>query len=178
MFTEIENKPYFLANKLVKLRLLVEDDFENLYRIASDPLIWEQHPEKERYKKEVFIEFFDSALIQKTAFVIIDNKTNKIIGSTRYYDFQPDNLSITIGFTFLSRKYWGGLYNYSIKKTMIEYAFRYVDRIYFYIGIYNIRSQKAIERIGAVKISEINFKNSDISKIQYEYLIQKKDWII
>lgn len=95
-----------LENDLVKLIPLKEDDFEKLYQTASDPLIWEQHPDRFRYKKEAFEKFFKSAVESKGAFLVLDKKTNEVIGSSRYYDYDDSRRSIAIGFTFLAKKYW------------------------------------------------------------------------
>ena len=97
-----------LQNDLTRLQPIHKDDFERLYLVASDPLIWEVHPSKDRYKREVFREYFDGAVASKSAFLVFDAISGELIGSSRYYDLQPDNLSIAIGYTFLGRKYWGG----------------------------------------------------------------------
>ena len=125
------------------------DDFEALFKAASDPLIWEQHPEPDRYKREVFRKFFDSAMESKGAFVIIERKSGTIIGSSRYYEYRPERREVIVGFTFLERKFWGGAYNGELKSLMLDYAFRFVDRVLFQVGENNLRSQKALEKIGA-----------------------------
>src|SRR5690349_21474787 len=101
-------QPDFLQDEITKLIPLQEDHFEELYKVASDPLIWEQHPIKDRYKKEVFLPFFETAVQAKSSFLILDKQTNEIIGTTRFYDYKPENSSIAIGYTFISRKFWGG----------------------------------------------------------------------
>lgn len=147
-----------LENKTVKLIPLKEDDFETLYEIASDPLIWEQHPNKDRYKREVFENFFKGAMESGGAFLIYDNQSGKAIGSSRYYfpDDRPD--SVAIGYTFLAKDHWGTTYNNAVKKLMLEHAFKFVRTVYFHIGAENIRSQKAIEKLGAVKVDEKDIK--------------------
>lgn len=166
-----------LQSDLIEIIPLAENDFNELFEVASDPLIWEQHPSPERYKHDDFKLYFDGAMLGNSAFKIIDKSTNKIIGSTRYYDYQPDNSSIAIGYTFLAKKYWGGVYNKSAKTLLINYAFKFVDNIYFHIGATNIRSQKAIGKIGAVKTNEIFFESNGRSLPYFEYLISKQSWI-
>lgn len=169
-------QPHFLEDNLVKLVPLKEDDFEQLYKVASDLLIWELHPIKDRYKKEEFKKFFDGAIESKGAFLVFDKVTNEIIGSTRFYDLTPDYTKVTIGFTFLSRNYWGGLYNKSMKKLLIDYAFNYVESVIFVIGTTNFRSQKAILKIGATRIGEKDIDNP--GKLpSYLYEIKKSEWI-
>jgi len=172
----VDWQPYNLEDSIVKLVPLAASDFENLFAVASDPLIWEQHPAKDRYKKDVFQLYFDGAVSSGSAFLITDKLTGQVIGSTRYYDYKPEKSGIAIGFTFLARQYWGGLYNKSAKKLLLDYAFQFVDNVYFHIGPDNIRSQRAILKIGAVKINEVEIENNGQKSLHYEYLVQKQDW--
>jgi RimJ/RimL family protein N-acetyltransferase len=169
-------QPDFLGNETVKLVPLTERHFEELYAVASDPLIWEQHPARDRYKREVFRTFFDDALRTNSAFVIAEASTGKVIGSTRYYDYEATSTSVAIGFTFLGRPYWGGAYNKSTKRLLLDHAFRHVDNVIFHIGADNVRSQKAILKIGAVKVKEfcVNQDGSLIAK--HQYVIEKRNW--
>ena len=120
--------------------------------MAADRLIWEQHPARDRYQEEVFKEFFREALDSGGAFVVIDRRTQRIIGSTRYFGFDSSKREIEIGWTFLARSYWGGKYNAELKRLMLEHAFRFVESVVFLIGPTNLRSQKAVEKIGGVMI--------------------------
>jgi RimJ/RimL family protein N-acetyltransferase len=135
----------------IELRPLVPEDWDNLFAVASDPLIWEQHPKSDRYKEDVFRIFFREALESGGAFVVIDRKTQRIIGSTRFYGYDPEKSEIEIGWTFLARKYWGGRYNREMKELMLDHAFRFVESVIFYVGEKNIRSQRATEKIGAIR---------------------------
>jgi N-acetyltransferase len=145
-----------LENDLLILRPLIEEDFENLYKVVSDPLIWEQHPAKNRCERNAFEVFFKEAIESKGAFVVIDKKTDAIIGSTRFAPVKETQNAIEIGWTFLARKYWGGYYNESMKTLMIDYAFSFVENIIFYINENNIRSQKAVEKMGGERTVEID----------------------
>lgn len=140
-----------LKGELIELRPLTSEDWDDLFAVASDPLIWEQHPESDRYKEDVFKVFFKEAMESGGAFVIIDRKNGRIIGSTRFYGYDPEKSEIEIGWTFLARKYWGGRYNRELKQLMLDHAFKFVENVIFYVGENNIRSQKATEKIGAVK---------------------------
>ena len=168
-------QPDILEDDLIRIIPLKENDFERLFTVASDPLIWELHPIKDRYKREVFLAYFDSAVESKGAFLVFAKETNELIGSTRFYELLPDYSSVTIGFTFLARKYWGGMYNRSMKKLLIDYAFKYVDSVKFRIGSGNFRSQKAILKIGAKRIYDPNQIN-DKELANFEYEIKKEDW--
>jgi N-acetyltransferase len=140
-----------LKGELIELRPLRRDDWDELFAVASDPLIWEQHPESDRYKEEVFKIFFEDALRSGGAFIVIDTQTQQIIGSTRFHGYDPEKSEIEIGWTFLARKYWGGRYNREMKQLMLAHAFRFVENVVFFVGENNIRSRKATEKIGAVK---------------------------
>ncbi|VXB51646.1 GNAT family N-acetyltransferase [Flavobacterium sp. 9AF] len=165
-----------LSNDLILIRPLQKEDFNDLYAIASDKLLWEQHPNNDRYIKEVFQDFFQKALDSKGAFVIIDQEDKKIIGSSRYYDLNIENSNVVIGFTFLSRKYWGTIYNATIKKLMLDYAFNYVDDVHFHVGKTNFRSQKAMEKLGGKIIGHITSNNRIEGNPVYG--ISKKDWLL
>jgi len=141
-----------LQGTRVKLRPLRPKDFHSLYEVASDPLIWEQHPDWDRYKEEVFKEFFRVALESGGALLAIDATNDRIIGSSRFHGYNDEKREIEIGWTFLARTHWGGMYNGEMKRLMLQHAFRFVDTVVFLIGPNNIRSQRAVEKIGAVRI--------------------------
>lgn len=169
-------QPELLENSTVKLVPLTNNDFEPLYAIASDPAIWQQHPSKDRYKREIFQQYFDSAIFSNSAFLILDKLTNAAIGSTRYYDFKPEFPSIAIGYTFLAVKYWGGPYNKASKTLLLNYAFQFVDKVYFHIEAKNIRSQRALHKLGSKKVNNVNFDLEGRTLLHFEYVIQKQDW--
>jgi N-acetyltransferase len=140
-----------LRGELIELRPLRPEDWDDLFAVASDPLIWEQHPESDRYKEDVFKIFFREALECGGAFVIIDTTSQQIIGSTRFYGYDPEKSEIEIGWTFLTRKYWGGRYNRELKQLMLDHAFKFVESVVLLVGENNIRSQKATEKIGGIR---------------------------
>ena len=141
-----------LKGELIELRPLAPEHWDDLFAVASDPLIWEQHPESDRYKEDVFRVFFREALESGGAFVVIDTKTQRVIGSTRFYGYDPEKSEIEIGWTFLARKFWGGRYNAEMKRLLLNHAFKFVESVVFLVGEKNFRSQKAMEKIGATKI--------------------------
>ncbi len=147
-------QPNHLSNHLIRLEPLQLVHFNELYTAASDPLIWEQHPNPNRYQKEVFESFFEGALASGGAFIIRDVDTGKTLGSTRFYDLKPLDNEIKIGYTFFSRDCWGKGINKQVKTLMLNYAFIYIEKVIFHIGAQNIRSQIAIEKLGAKKVSE------------------------
>lgn len=141
-----------LSDGLVLLQPLQTADFERLYALASDPLIWEQHPEPDRYRRSVFEGYFAGAMASGGAFLVLDAATQQPIGSTRFYDFDAQMGYIYIGYTFLARAYWGGKYNRAVKKLLLTHAFQYVDTVRFSVGQHNIRSQTAMQRIGGTLV--------------------------
>jgi RimJ/RimL family protein N-acetyltransferase len=169
-----ELQPEHLQNELIQLLPLEETDFEELFLVASDPMVWEQHPNKLRYQRDVFQNYFEGAMLSKGAFLIRDAKTNDVVGSSRFYDYDEKENSILIGYTFIGRKFWGSGHNKALKKLMLDYAFQFVNKVYFHIGAYNYRSQKAIEKIGAEKVDEfeVEYYGED-SKLNFVYLITK-----
>ena len=146
---DFELQPH-LVGDLLEVRPLKSEDWESLFAVASDPLIWEQHPANDRYKEEVFREFFREALESRGAFVVIDRKTQEVIGSSRYFGYKPRKGEIEIGWTFLARSHWGGKYNGELKRLMLDHAFKFVESVVFLIGPTNVRSRRALERIGGV----------------------------
>ncbi|MDF2451422.1 MAG: family N-acetyltransferase [Bacteroidota bacterium] len=166
-----------LRNEFVRIHPLQSGDFETLYAVASDPLIWEQHPNPDRYKRDVFETFFKGAMESGAAFLVFDQQSGKVIGSSRYYELDKVQNSVAIGYTFLDRNHWGGIYNPALKTLMMEHAFQFVNRVIFHIGATNIRSQKAIERLGAKKISEVEMEYyGEANRLNFVYCIEKQTW--
>lgn len=166
-----------LENDLIAVVPLKGEDFERLYAVASDPLIWEQHPNRDRYKHDVFESFFKGAIESKGAFMVYDKATGNVVGSSRYYEFDEENNSIAVGYTFIGRDYWGRGFNAALKKLMLDYAFQFVDKVILHVGATNLRSQKATERLGAQKIAEIEVANyGEPVKWNYVYQIDKEKW--
>jgi RimJ/RimL family protein N-acetyltransferase len=139
-----------LKGDLIHLRPLRPDDFDALFLVASDPLIWEQHPERNRYTEERFRAYFKGGIDSGGALIATDAKTGAVIGSSRYCGYDSTGSEIEIGWTFLARSHWGGRYNGEMKQLMLRHAFPFVDNVVFLIGSENFRSQRAVEKIGAV----------------------------
>lgn len=139
-----------LVGELVTLRPLGPGDFDALYAVARDPLIWAQHPAHDRHEEPVFRAFFAEALASRGAFLVLDRADDRVIGSTRYHGHDPARREVEIGWTFLARSHWGGRYNGEMKRLLLAHAFGAVDRVLFVVGERNVRSRRAVERIGAV----------------------------
>jgi RimJ/RimL family protein N-acetyltransferase len=141
-----------LKGELLELRPLRPEDFHDLYAVAADPLIWEQHPCNDRYKEEVFKNFFRDALQSGGALIAIDCKSGQVIGSSRFHGYNKEKSETEIGWTFLARSHWGGIYNREMKQLMLRHAFRFVSSVVFLVGPQNLRSQKAMEKLGGVRV--------------------------
>jgi N-acetyltransferase len=165
-----------LEGKLLTLRPLRPADFQELYSVASDPLIWEQHPNSDRYQEAVFKDFFREALESGGALIAIDAKDGSVIGSSRFHGHNEEKIEIEIGWSFLARSHWGGKYNGEMKHLMLQHAFQFVNSVIFVIGMRNLRSQKAIEKIGGVRAGSRVDKNGrdnfvyQITKIKFANL--------
>ncbi|HLB31437.1 MAG TPA: GNAT family N-acetyltransferase, partial [Gammaproteobacteria bacterium] len=129
-----------LIGESITLRPLRAEDFEAVYAAASDPRIWELHPEPTRYLKDVFERgFFASAVASGSAFVVTENATGQVLGSTRYYEWDPESLEVAIGYTFLARSHWGGATNREMKRLLLDHAFHWAKVAWFHVGVTNWR---------------------------------------
>lgn len=162
-----------LENELVSLVRLKATDFESLFRVAADPEIWAQHPVKDRYQREVFHLYFEAAVASGTAYMIREKAQGQPIGCTRFYNFDATASSVAIGYTFLAKAYWGGTYNQAVKSLMIAHAFRYVPVVLFHVAKENLRSQKALLKIGAEKTGEVDFEHYGENMPHFEYRITR-----
>jgi RimJ/RimL family protein N-acetyltransferase len=141
-----------LQGDLLVLRPLRAEDYPQLFAVAADPLIWEQHPSRDRHQADVFKVFFREALESGGALIANDKGSGRIIGSSRYHGYDEAKSEVEIGWTFLARSHWGGNYNREMKRLMLRHAFRFVSKVLFVVGIQNFRSQRAVEKIGGVQI--------------------------
>ena len=174
MTDHFELQPTLTGPKLL-LRPLEPDDFDMLYFAAADPQIWAVHPEPNRHERPVFQKFFEEALNSKGALAVLDRATGRIIGSSRFYDLDVPRSEVVIGYTFLTRPYWGGSYNREMKTLMLDHAFRFVGAVLFHVGEHNIRSRKAMEKIGGVLTGSLEKTGADgRPRRNVVYVIKKK----
>jgi RimJ/RimL family protein N-acetyltransferase len=146
--TDFDPQPVLRGDHLL-LRPLAAADREPLWEVARDPLLWALHPDKTRSDPEGFARFFQGALESGAALVAVDHHTGRVIGSSRYYDFDAARRELAIGYTFIARDCWGGPVNREMKQLMIQHAAPWADRIWFHVGKGNLRSRRAMEKIGA-----------------------------
>ena len=173
---DIDLQPVLTGPRLM-LRPIAPEDWSEMYAAAADPKIWEVHPQADRYKEHVFRVYFEGAIASNSAFAIIDREHDKIIGSSRYEDFDEAASEIEIGWTFLSRAYWGGSFNRELKQLMLDHAFSFVDTVVFWVGVDNLRSRRAVEKIGGVlREGVFQRRNSDDSADYVVYEISKSNF--
>lgn len=145
----IDRQPRLISPQL-HLRPLEPGDWEALYAVARDPQIWALHPATDRWQEPVFRRFFAQGLESGGALVAIDPAHGGIIGSSRFDLSRAGPDEMEIGWTFLARRYWGGAMNAAMKRMMLGHAFRFVERAIFVVGEHNLRSRRAMEKIGGV----------------------------
>jgi RimJ/RimL family protein N-acetyltransferase len=141
-----------LSGALVSLRPLQADDLETLRAVAADPLIWEQHPAKDRAEQEGFARFFEEQLASGGGLLVLDAHSREVIGTSRFHGYDEGRSEVEIGWTFLARSHWGGVYNRELKELMLRHAFRFVQRVVFLVDPDNIRSRRAVEKIGGAEV--------------------------
>lgn len=139
-----------LTGSLLDLRPLRPADWDGLFAVASDPLIWQQHPDPDRYREDSFRRFFADALRSGGTLVARERISGEIVGSSRYHGFDPERNEVEIGWSFLARRCWGGRYNGEMKRLMLGHAFTRVVQVVFLVGPENHRSRRAVEKIGGV----------------------------
>jgi RimJ/RimL family protein N-acetyltransferase len=137
-----------LTGTNITLRPLAAQDFHELFTAASDPLVWAQHPDPDRGTREGFLAFFEGTLKSKGCLVAIDAARRSVIGWSRFSNYTPGE-RITIGYTFLARSHWGGAANAEMKRLMLRHAFTDVQEVLFTVAERNLRSRRAVEKLGA-----------------------------
>ena len=145
MKASIDLQPTLKGPRLL-VRPVARADWDAMFAAASDPKVWELHPDSDRYTKPVFRQFFDDAVASGSAFAIVDHLNDKIIGSSRYHGHDPEAGEVEVGWTFLSRDYWGGSYNRELKTLMVGHALTLVDTVVFWVDESNQRSRRAMEK--------------------------------
>lgn len=94
-------------------------------------------------------EFWATAALTGGLLMVLENQTGHCIGSSRFYQWNPADRSVVIGYTFLVTRHWGGPTNTELKNLMLEHAFKTASSVWFHIGSENLRSRRAVEKLGA-----------------------------
>jgi len=161
-----------LSGRLLELRPLLRSDHDLLYRAAADPLIWAQHPARDRWQKPVFDAYFNDRIASGGALIAIDRRSGAVAGASEFHRFDARQLEMEIGGTFLARRFWGGAYNGDMKRLMIEHAFRFATSVAFAVSEGNLRSQAALAKLGAKRAH--NFLKNGIPYVMFR--IARSEW--
>ena len=166
-----------LVGDTITLRPLAASDFEALYQAAADPKIWAQHPDTRRYRRDVFEErFFRPGLECAGTLVVVANESGDLIGSSRFYEWEPEQREISVGYTFLARSHWGGPTNAEMKRLMLTHAATAADWAWFHIGEANLRSRRAVEKLGAELVRSENRELEGRPFVQLYYRLPLSGW--
>ncbi|ALZ76208.1 GNAT family N-acetyltransferase [Rheinheimera sp. F8] len=165
-----------LTSPTLRLIPLQPEHWPALMQAASDPLIWTLHPEPERYKPELFRPVFDSGLASGGAYLICDKQSSEVLGTSRYYDFDAGKREVAIGYTFLVRSRWGGSTNSELKHLMLSHAFSFVSTVWFHVGEHNLRSRRAVEKLGACYTHTETTSPTGVARATVFYRLDKTCW--
>jgi len=166
-----------LSGPTLHLTPLQSEHWSALMQAASDPLIWTLHPEPERYKPELFRPVFDSGLASGGAYLICDKQSGEVLGTSRYYDFDATRQEVAIGYTFLVRSRWGGATNRELKHLMLAHAFSFVHTVWFHVGEHNLRSRRAVEKLGALYTHTDTTAPTGVARTTALYRLDKTTWL-
>lgn len=174
-----------LDNEVILLKPLEEHDIAGILTAGSYPEVWKHLPTIIENEQDVH-NFVDKALQGKLLnkefpYVIVDKKSGEIIGSTRFMDIDESHQRVEIGFTWLTPAYWRTTVNTNCKYLLLSYCFEVLDlrRVQIKTDYENTRSQKAIERIGAVKEGILRnhmIRKDGTTRHTVMYSVIREDW--
>lgn len=166
-----------LRGQRVWLRPLTAADFEDCYQAAADPATWAQHPDRLRYQEAIFrARLFDSAVTCGGALVVLNRSDDQIIGATRYYDWNPADREIAIGYSYLAHDHWGTGANTEVKRLMLNHVFQWADVVWFHVAEDNIRSRRAVEKLGAHPVRKLAQAVDGRPFVQCNYRLTRCGW--
>ncbi|WP_141434415.1 GNAT family N-acetyltransferase [Bacillus sp. 03113] len=146
-----------LKGQRVKLVPMHIDHIEGLFEAGMNDQIWAYMPMKVETIDDVK-RLVDDALSARDQglefpYIIIDQETEKIVGSSRFLNISKLNRSLEIGWTWYNPSVWRTRINTECKYLLLSYCFEALStiRVEFKTDSRNTRSQRAIERLGAVK---------------------------
>ncbi|AKO98421.1 Acetyltransferase [Marinovum algicola DG 898] len=165
-----------LTGETLHLRPLRAEDRDGLYRAARDPLIWAGHPARTRHERAVFDPYFEFLRTAGGTLAVTDRRNGAIIGASRFYEVAERPGTMAIGFTFLTRAHWGGAANREMKALMFAHVFRWFDAVWLDIGVDNLRSQRAAEKIGARRMGAARLSIGAQPADYLCYRMRRQDW--
>lgn len=167
-----------LEGRTIAIRPLTPDDWDGLFAAAGHPAVWAGHPASDRYTREKFEPYFGLLLESGGTVAVIDRAKNAIIGCSRYYPAPDREDSLSVGYTFINHDYWGGPTNFELKRLMLDHAFEHYDEVWFHIAPTNIRSQKAVAKLGAENMYETVLNLSGVPAAAFCFRLAKNAWLL
>lgn len=147
--------PGTLRGDLVRLEPLTQDHAQGLYGRGRHQPDWEFMPRACFVDLADTRQWVDEALTRadQCPFAIIENGKQRVAGSTRYLNIRPEHRSLEIGWTWLGQDWQRTGVNTEAKLLLMTFAFERLgcNRIEFKTDARNLRSQDALERIGAIR---------------------------
>nr|WP_256383555.1 GNAT family protein [Myroides sp. N17-2] len=112
---------------------------------------------------------------------MVDKQTKKLIGSTRFFEMYEADKKLEIGWTWITRDYWGSVVNLECKLLLLTYCFEVLktNRVQLKTKDDNIRSRKAIEKIGGVFegiLRKDKIQNDGTTRNAAYYSILNDEW--
>ncbi|MCC9043996.1 GNAT family N-acetyltransferase [Myroides sp. M-43] len=148
--------PTVLQGTTIDLVPLEEHHLEELYQASGDKELWKQVL-SDCSDRDTFFTVYRMALEVRDngmqyPFVIIDKQTKKLIGSTQFFEMHEADKKLEIGWTWITCDYWGSVVNLECKLLLLTYCFEVLktNRVQLKTKDDNLRSRKAIEKIGGV----------------------------
>jgi RimJ/RimL family protein N-acetyltransferase len=171
----------------VYLRFLAQTDREPLRRLARDERLWEFTKTLliDPTYDEQFDKYFNEALAVASPggqpFTIHATGDDSLLGMTRVYDVDLKVKKATIGFTWYIPAVWGKIHNKQCKLLLLQYLFekRGLMRVDFKVASQNIRSQRAVMKIGGVHegtLRRFTMRNDGTPSDTFVFSILAEEW--
>ncbi|MGR3542518.1 MAG: GNAT family N-acetyltransferase [Hasllibacter sp.] len=169
--------PRRLEGEALILRPMEAADAGPLAEAIADPLIWEQHPSKERGTPAGARTYADWLAAIGGTMIARRRGSGEVAGASRYYrteDLPPG--AWAIGFTVLVRDLWGGTANREMKALMLPPLFAVSDEVWFHIAPGNLRSQRATAKLGAVRREDAMVDHYAGKHLSQRWVLHRTDW--
>ena len=150
-------QPATLEGQTVRLEPLAAEHEEELWQVGQDPRIWEfmfiDVRTRADFHTVLGLALDAAAAGTRVPFVIVERASNRLIGSTSYFNFMPQDRNLEIGHTWLGSDYWRTAANTECKYLLLRHAFETLNcaRVQFKTDALNLRSRAAIKRLGALE---------------------------
>ena len=151
----LDVKPVVLEGACLRLEPMSQDHAQGLYNRGRNGADWAFMPRSCFVDQADTRHWIDEALARdnEMPFVIVEIEKNRVVGSTRYLNIRQDHRSLEVGWTWLGQEWLRTGVNTEAKFLLLRHAFERLGciRVEFKTDERNLRSQKALERIGATR---------------------------